>query len=140
MDQAGQFTTPVRFVFRLPPTLLLRAEPGTWRRAPRGVTLEVAGDGAVEVSCTNGSEIYARNLVLQTAGAFVRSIEDNARTLKIRAVLSAPSCRRPIGYMIIIGARVSIARTDEAPEVFGNPLLAAMPSRARARANLAAAG
>jgi hypothetical protein len=26
--------------------------------------------------------------------------------------------------MIVVGARVSIARTDEAPEVFGNALLA----------------
>lgn len=71
----------------------MRAEPGAWSRALRGVTLEVAGDGAV----------------------------------------AAPSCRRLIGYIIVVGARVSIARTDEAPKVFGNPLSASVPSRARAR-------
>jgi hypothetical protein len=114
----------VRFAFRLPPTLLHRVEPGAWPRAPRSVSVEVAGDGAVEISCTNGSEIYAFNQVLQTAGSFIRSIEKNAPTLKIRAALTAPSCKRPIGYMIVVGARVSIARTDEAPEVFGNALLA----------------
>jgi hypothetical protein len=45
---------------------------------------------------------------------------------QIRAALTVRSCRRPIGYVIIVGVAVSIARTDEAPEVFGNPLLAAV--------------
>lgn len=113
-------TAPVRFAFRLPTTLLLRAEPGLWGRAPREVTLEVAGDGAVTVLCANGSEDYARTRVLHTSAAFLRSIDTNVPPLSIPATLTPANGEQPIRYQISLGARVSIARAHEAPHVFGN--------------------
>ena len=131
--------TPVQFVFRLPPTLLLCAPIGAWPQTPRGVTLTVTPDGTVEIACTDASELYGRSQVLTAAGDFLRAIEKDSPPLKIRAALTVPSWKRPIGYMISVGAWVSIARTDEAPAVFANPLLTALPrARLRARAAMAA--
>lgn len=130
--------SPVRFAFRLPPTLLLRAEPGLWADAPRDVTLQVAGDGAVEIRCTNGSERYARTRVLHTAAGFLRSIDQDVPPLSISAVLTPANGERPIRHMITIGACVSIARTNEAPAVFGGTQRAALP-RARTRERTATA-
>ena len=126
MDEEPRFRpiAPVLFTFKLPATLLLRAEPGLWGRAPRSVSLDVAHDGLVVVTCTDLSELHARGLVISTTGAFIRSIDRNAPVLKIPALMTVRSVRRPIEYMIVIGARVSIARTGEAPATFANPLLA----------------
>ena len=131
--------TPVRFAFRLPATLLLRAEPGLWGRAPRDVTLDVAGDGAVTVACANGSENYARTRVLHTAAGFLRSIDRDVPPLSIPALLTPANGERPIRHQITIGACVSIARTGEAPMMFSGPPLAAALPRARVRARAATA-
>jgi hypothetical protein len=108
------------------------------RPAPRDVTLQVAGDGAVEIRCTNGSERYARTRVLHTAAGFLRSIDQNVPALSIPATLTPTNGERPIRHMITIGACVSIARTDEALTVFSGPQRAALP-RAHARARAATA-
>jgi hypothetical protein len=110
----------VRFSFALSGLLLERAPIGSWPRAPRGVRLEVRRDGAVEVTCINGSELHARDLVIATAGAFVRSI-DHAPPTSIAAVLRCGD-RRILRYAITLGARVSIAQSNERPVMFGNLL------------------
>jgi hypothetical protein len=115
----------VRFAFRLPPVLLLRAPIGLWPRAPRGVTVRVESDGAVDVICTSGSELHARGMAIATAASFLHAVDHNVPPTTIPASLTVPSCGdREIRYAIRLGVRVSIARTGEAPAVFGNPLLA----------------
>jgi hypothetical protein len=114
----------VTLSFHLPPVLLLRAPIGSWPQAPRGVTLKVGTDGMVTSSCVNGSELHARGLVMTTAAAFLRAMDRNIPPTVIPAKMSAPSLGdRTVTYAIALGARVSIARTGEAPAVWGNPLL-----------------
>lgn len=116
----------VTFRFKLPGVLLLRAEIGAWSRSPKGVVCDVTRDGTVTISCTNWSELHARGMVISTAASFMRRIDNGIPPTAIPAKLSgAPSAKgREIDYAITLGARISIARTGEAPEVFGNPLLA----------------
>ena len=108
MGPVQRFTPVAAFVFRLPPTLLLCAPIGAWPQTPRGVTLTVTPDGTVEIACTDASELYGRSQVLTAAGDFLRAIEKDSPPLKIRAALTVPSWKRPIGYMISVGAWVSI--------------------------------
>ena len=101
----------VVFRFRLPPVLMLRAEPGEWPRTARGVTLHVKPDGAIAVTSIDHSETFGRRQVLGTAARFLRAIEADAPMTTLAAELSAPSCRaRPERYTIALGARVSITR------------------------------
>jgi hypothetical protein len=102
--------------FRLPPALLLRAPVGLWERSPRGVIVAVASDGAVTVTGIDHSETFAEQQVLRTAAKFLRAIDARTCPVGFAATLSAPSCRRrPRGYAISFGAKVSIARSDFAP-------------------------
>jgi hypothetical protein len=118
---------PVTLSFRLPPVLMLRAPLGAWRRAPRGVTLDVGEDGTVTASCVNGSELYARTQVMTAAASFLRAMDSNIPPITIPAKMTAPSLGdRTVDYAISLGARVTIARTGEAPAVWGNPLLAVL--------------
>jgi len=110
----------VVFQFRLPPVLLLHAQPGLWPRAPRGASVDVGEDGAVVVTSYDHLETYARDQVLRVACAYLRACVRNAPPVTIRATLSAPSCRqRPVGYAISLGAKVSIAETNARPVVIG---------------------
>ena len=110
---------PVTFRFRLPPVLMLRAPLGPWRRAPRGVDLDVGRGGDILVACRDGSELHARNQVLQTAAAFLRAADRNVPPMTFMATLEPGNGERPIRYAISLGARVSIARTQENPLVVG---------------------
>ena len=106
----------VCFLFRLPPVLLVGVTFGAWPRAPRGCTLEVEGNGAVTVSCSDGLETYAVDQVLATAASFLREIDRNAPPTMMPARLVFPRGRgSSVAYAISIGARVSIARTAFAP-------------------------
>lgn len=110
----------VVFQFRLPPVLLLHAQPGFWPRAPRGASVNVAGDGRITVTSVDRSEIYARAQVQRVAAAWLRESVRHQAPRAIAATLSAPSCREaPERYAIALDARVSIAKTAEAPLVAG---------------------
>jgi hypothetical protein len=111
---------PVTLIFRLPPALQLMAGPGRWRHASADVTITIAADGAVEVSCADALETHARHQVLNETMRFLRILSRQAPALAIPAALTAPSQGgRPDHYAISIGARVSIARTREEPALLG---------------------
>jgi hypothetical protein len=111
--------------FRLPPVLLLHAEPGLWPRSPRGGDLVLLADGAVTVTSQDHHESYGVDQVRRVALQWLRATVRNAPPTSIAATLSSPSLRRRRGpdghevYAIVIGAKVSIARTDERPAAIG---------------------
>lgn len=116
---------PVTLSFRLPPVLMLRAPLGAWRRAPRGVTLFAGADGTVTANCVNGSELFARTQVMTAAASFLRAMDSNISPIVIPAKMTAPSLNgKAVDYQISLGARVTIARSGQAPAVWGNPLVA----------------
>jgi hypothetical protein len=123
----------VVFKFRLPPVLLLHAEPGIWPRSPRGCTVVMTEDGAVTVTSVDHSQTYA--------GAFLRASVRDAPATMLTAELDAPYCReRPVQFQISLGARVSIAQTEVRPYLADNDggILPPAPRRARPRLRLAA--
>jgi hypothetical protein len=103
--------TNVTFEFRLPPALMLLAQPGDWNRSPRGAVLNVGRDGSVAVTSFDRHESFARNQVLKVAAAFLRTVDDRLTAHLLIATLFPGNGDRAIRYSIALGARVSITPT-----------------------------
>jgi hypothetical protein len=116
-DSSGSNSPPpaVRFVFRLPPALRLLAPIGAWDGAPQGAQLAVADDGMVESASWDRSVSYAQSQVLDVAARFLRELKCQAPPAPIAAERVTRATGRSERFAIVIDAKVSIARTDQAP-------------------------
>jgi hypothetical protein len=107
----------VRFSFKLPSTLMMRARVGDWQRAEPGVVVHVGPSGEVRINARNGSELYARRLATRAAATLLRELQTDRPTLIPDATMVPGNGEREIRYAIAIGSQVLISRAIETPEL-----------------------
>jgi hypothetical protein len=107
----------VTFSFPLPPSLLLRVQPGRWQPCLHGVRVDVGSGGDVAIGGFDGAEQYATRQVFDQVVRFLDCIVPRAGADVLPEAIEAELvCQsradRPLLFHIVLNSRVTIAQRE----------------------------